>query len=117
MSNYGDEGQVGVGPAEAQELIEGGALLVDVRENYEWEAGHAPMARHLPLGQLPQAVADLPVERRYVVVCRSGQRSARATAFLRQSGFDALNLDGGMQAWAAAGLPLEAAGGGPGAVA
>ena len=85
------------------------AVLLDVRENDEWTAGHAPAAVHVPMGQVVQrldeiaaAVLDRPVR----VVCRSGARSARVTAYLVQSGWDAVNVDGGMRAWAAAGRPM-----------
>src|SRR6185437_15226311 len=85
------------------------AVLLDVRENDEWAAGHAPAAVHVPMGQVTQrldeiaaALPDRPVR----VVCRSGARSARVTAYLRQSGWDAVNVDGGMRAWAAAGRPM-----------
>lgn len=88
-----------------------GAVLLDVREDDEWVAGHAPDAVHVPMGQVPQrleeiaaAVPDRPVP----VVCRSGTRSAQVTAYLSGIGLDAVNVDGGMQSWAAAGRPLVA---------
>jgi len=107
-----------LGPLEASELLSAGqAVLVDVREDGEWAAGHAPGAVHVPLGQLAERVGELPTGRPLVMVCRLGGRSARATAFLVGEGHDAVNLEGGMQAWAAAGLPVEAPSGGPGVVA
>ncbi|HEU0089235.1 MAG TPA: rhodanese-like domain-containing protein [Pseudonocardiaceae bacterium] len=88
-----------------------GVVLLDVREDDEWEAGHAPQAVHVPMGQVPQrleeiaaAFPDPPVH----VVCRSGMRSAQVTGFLSGVGLPAVNVDGGMQAWAAAGRPLVA---------
>jgi rhodanese-related sulfurtransferase len=85
------------------------AVLLDVRENDEWTAGHAPAAVHVPMGQVVQRLdeiaATLP-DRPVRVVCRSGARSARVTAYLIQSGWDAVNVDGGMRAWAAAGRPM-----------
>jgi len=112
----GSEGKdgAGVGPLEAEELIDQGAMLLDVREPSEWDAGHAPVAVHVPLGDLAAEIEDIPADQRIVVVCRSGGRSARATAFLVGSGRDAVNLEGGMQAWAAADLPVEGADGAPG---
>lgn len=95
-----------VDPAEGRALVEAGAVLLDVREDAEWEAGHAPQAVHLPLGRVAQAVDQLDRSQRYVAVCRSGRRSAAAVALLRDAGVDAVNLDGGMQAWHAAGAPL-----------
>lgn len=83
------------------------AVVVDVREQDEWDAGRAPGALHIPLSELPERLADLP-EDELLVVCRSGGRSARATAWLTHNGYDARNLDGGMKAWSVAGLPLTA---------
>jgi len=109
-------GRQGTGPKEANSLVGAGAVLLDVREQTEWHAGHAPGARHVPLGNLEGMLGALPRDRRVVVVCRSGNRSARATALLVRSGFEAVNLNGGMRAWAAAGLPVETAGAQPGTV-
>ncbi|HTW08528.1 MAG TPA: rhodanese-like domain-containing protein [Acidimicrobiales bacterium] len=117
MSIRPTEGVPGAGPAEVHGLIGQGAIVVDVREQFEWDAGHAPMARHIPLGSLADAVDGLPKDKHLVLVCRSGGRSARATAFLVESGFQATNLDGGMKAWAEAGLPVESDDGTPGVIA
>ncbi len=95
-----------VGPVEAQALLHDGAVLVDVREKSEWDAGHAPKAKHHPLGGLATSMTRLPQDRTVVVVCRSGNRSARATKMLTNAGFDAVNLTGGMTAWKAAGQPM-----------
>ena len=90
-------------------------LLLDVREDDEWAAGHAQGAVHMPLSSLdPAAVpTDLPI----VAVCRSGNRSGKAAATLAQAGIDVVNMAGGMTAWAAAGLPVIAADGSPGEIA
>lgn len=90
----------------AQDLItQRRAILLDVREKHEWSAGHAPAARHLPLGALPARLAELPTDRPIVTVCHSGMRSARAAAILARHGHEVYNLRGGMRAWAGAGLP------------
>ena len=81
-------------------------VLLDVREANEWDAGHAPGAVWVPLGQLESARFQLPFNRRIVCVCRSGHRSKTATAQLAQWGFDAVNMAGGMRSWAAQGLPV-----------
>ena len=78
-------------------------FLLDVREPDEFDAGHAPGAVLRPLGTVPDALAELPAGRTVLVICRSGARSARATQFLRAQGVEAVNLEGGMQAWAAFG--------------
>ncbi len=105
-----------VSPAQAAALADGGAVLLDVREPDEWQAGHAPRARHIPLSQLSRRAAELPERRVVVTVCRSGARSARAAAMLARDGREVSNLAGGMRAWARAGLPVVARGGGVGRV-
>jgi rhodanese-related sulfurtransferase len=82
-------------------------VLLDVRERREWKAGHAPGSKNIPLSTLAKRHHELPVQRTYVAVCRSGSRSRSAVAQLRAAGFDVLNLKGGMHAWRRAGLPLE----------
>jgi len=90
----------------ARVLVASGAWVLDVREDDEWEAGHAESAVHVPLGRLAEALASFPATTTVVVVCRSGRRSTYAVAALRSAGIDALNLDGGMRAWSEAGAPL-----------
>ena len=91
-------------------------VLLDVRNADEWEAGHAPSAQWVPLGELESARFRLPMNRRIVCVCRSGARSARATEDLQRWGFDAANMTGGMKDWAASGLPVIRTDGTPGEV-
>jgi DMSO/TMAO reductase YedYZ molybdopterin-dependent catalytic subunit/rhodanese-related sulfurtransferase/glyoxylase-like metal-dependent hydrolase (beta-lactamase superfamily II) len=98
-----------VGARGARTLLDSGALLLDVREPEEWQAEHAPGAVLIPMGQVRQRQSELPRDRRIVVVCRSGGRSAATTESLRTWGFDAVNLAGGMCAWASAGLPTATA--------
>ena len=97
---------------QAQELLrEGGAQLVDVREPYEHEAGRIAGSRHIELQQLPSEAASLDSERPILFYCRSGSRSALAADAFAAAGFDARNLDGGLEAWVEAGLPIEPDGG------
>jgi len=92
----------------------GEVLLLDVREDDEWDSGHAPQATHVALGLLdPGAVPD---DRPVVAVCRSGHRSGHAAQALAAAGRDVRNLAGGMKAWAAVGLPVVRPDGRPGAV-
>ena len=92
------------------------AVLLDVREDDEWEAGHADGAHHVPMDQVPARLDEVAAladgGRELVVVCRSGGRSARVVAWLTQNGVDAINLDGGMGAWQSAGRPLVSETGG-----
>ena len=86
------------------------ALVLDVREEKEFNVGHILNAKLIPLGKLTEQMAELERyrERPIVVVCRSGQRSASACALLSKQGFaQAYNLEGGVLAWQKAGLPVE----------
>jgi rhodanese-related sulfurtransferase len=96
-----------VSPSEAFELLDGEAILLDVREEREWDAGHAPMASLIPLAELPDHLDELPRDRLIICACRSGGRSLRAATFLQESGFDTVNLTGGMMSWFAEDLPFE----------
>jgi rhodanese-related sulfurtransferase len=87
------------------------AALLDVRESDEWVAGHAPGATHLPMSELTGRMDDLPDGDPLYVVCRSGGRSARVVAYLAGQGYPAVNVEGGMQAWAQQGRDVVADGG------
>jgi rhodanese-related sulfurtransferase len=100
------EGTLEVSATEAMALVEAGALLVDVREDDEWAAGHAPQAEHLAMSRIQQDYERLPIDRRIICLCHVGARSAVVADALRRAGWDAVNLVGGMDAWAAAGLPV-----------
>jgi rhodanese-related sulfurtransferase len=102
---------------DALRRVAGGATLLDVREAFEWDAGHAPEAVHVPLMQLQQPPASLAPGSEVVVVCRSGNRSRTATDHLRSLGYEAVNLAGGMPAWVQAGGRIVDGSGGVGTVA
>lgn len=95
-----------VGPREAEALVREGALLLDVREQREFDAGHAPDAAHLPMSTLGERYTELPADRRIVAVCRSGNRSGQVARALSGAGYDIVNLVGGMQAWRDQGMPV-----------
>ncbi|MGB5952787.1 MAG: rhodanese-like domain-containing protein [Ornithinimicrobium sp.] len=76
--------------------------MLDVRTHEEWAAGHAPNARNSPLRSLGTSLGNIDINERIAVVCRSGGRSSQAVEYLRKEGFDAVNVEGGMQAWAEA---------------
>lgn len=83
------------------------AVIVDVREQDEWDAGHAVNAVHIPLGELPARVGELPeVDTALPIFCRSGNRSGRAVQWLVAQGYDVINAEGGMLAWNAAGKKI-----------
>lgn len=89
-----------------EQLRSGEALLVDVREQDEWDRGHIDGIAFIPLGQLPRRWRELETDKRLICVCRSGSRSNYAAAMLRQAGLDAVNLAGGMLDWQAEKLPI-----------
>ncbi len=83
-------------------------VLIDVREQWEYDEGHIPGVKLIPLGQLPNRLNEIPKDKFVVMTCRSGNRSNQATQFLRQQGFDNVhNMQGGILAWQQAGLPVE----------
>ncbi|MET4060576.1 rhodanese-related sulfurtransferase [Arthrobacter sp. UYP6] len=84
------------------------AKILDVREDYEWEAGHIDGALHIPLDALPERLDALDPDQDLAVICRTGGRSARATAWLESHGYSAVNVNGGMGAWLEAGKPMVA---------
>ncbi len=82
------------------------AVLLDVREDDEWAAGHAPTATHIPMTELAERLDEVPDADPLFVICRSGGRSARVTQFLNQNGWDAVNVVDGMLGWERQGRPL-----------
>jgi rhodanese-related sulfurtransferase len=88
-----------------------GVFLLDVREDDEWTAGHAPEAVHVRLGELGVRAGELPHDREVYVICRSGARSAYAAQTLAAAGFSTVNVADGMTGWAVAGRPMVSADG------
>lgn len=85
---------------QARDLLDSGAVMLDVRDNNEWNAGRVPGAVHVPLNQVgAQAARRLPKGRIVIVACRSGSRSRSATRMLREKGIEAYTLSGGLRAW------------------
>jgi rhodanese-related sulfurtransferase len=81
--------------------------LIDVREPDEYAAGHAPGAVNLPLSELPARIGEIPTGTPVHIICQAGGRSARATELLTSNAVDAINVDGGTNAWIQHGHPLE----------
>lgn len=88
------------------------AYLIDVREDDEWQAGHAPDAVHLPLSELVVRIEEVPADRDVYVICKVGGRSEQAVRYLNQAGRTTVNVSGGMLAWHAAGKPMVSESGG-----
>jgi rhodanese-related sulfurtransferase len=97
----------GVNTIDVQSLAkQQGATLIDVREDDEYRGGHAPDAQLIPLGQVESRIGELPTDHTVYVICASGRRSAQAAETMRQHGIDAVSVEGGTQAWAAADFPI-----------
>lgn len=86
--------------------VPAGALILDVREDYEWVEGHVTGAVHIPLAELPMRFEELDPDIDAYVICRTGGRSAQAAGWLVSQGYSAFNIAGGSGAWLEAGLPL-----------
>jgi rhodanese-related sulfurtransferase len=107
MSTFSDE-NIEVGPERAAELIGDGAVqLVDVREAYEVEAGRVAGSRHIEMERLASQAETIDRAQPVLFYCRLGTRSAMAASAFRRAGYRAYTLTGGLEAWQAAGLPLE----------
>jgi rhodanese-related sulfurtransferase len=98
-------------PQEAAELIEAGADQIDVRRDYEWDAGHLANSRHVEVNELTAHADSIPRDRPVLFYCRTGNRSGMAAEAFRQAGYDAFHIDGGLVAWVEAGMALEPPGG------
>ncbi len=85
----------------AAQMLRDGALLVDVREQFEVEIVQIPGSRHIPMRRIPESVGELPTDRPVLVLCHIGGRSLRVTQFLRANGLaNTTNVAGGIDAWA-----------------
>ena len=101
------EGVIEVSPEQAQAAVDSGdAQLVDIREDYEYAAGHIEAARHVELQALPAQADTLDRERPLIFQCRSGARSLMAAQAFRQAGFQAYSMSGGLVQWAGEGRPM-----------
>jgi rhodanese-related sulfurtransferase len=104
--------EVEVGPEWVRERHEARDIqLIDVREDYEYEAGHVAGARHIELPFVASEADTIDRDSPVVFYCRVGARSAMAAGAFRRAGYDAYSLDGGLVAWHGQGLPLEPDGG------
>ncbi|HXA29548.1 MAG TPA: rhodanese-like domain-containing protein [Candidatus Angelobacter sp.] len=99
--------EVSAGDAAAA-VDRGDALLLDVREQWEWDEQRIPGAVHIPMNQVPSRLEEIPADRDVYVYCKVGGRSARVVDYLRRHGRErAVNVAGGIDAWVEAGLPVE----------
>jgi rhodanese-related sulfurtransferase len=85
-----------------------GVIVLDVREQWEYDEGHIPGVTLIPMGEVANRLAEIPTDKEVIVTCRSGNRSGQITDFLRQQGYDNVhNMEGGILAWEAAGYDVE----------
>ena len=111
MSNPLVNPDIEVTPQQTRELLDSGeAVVVDVRETYEREAGHIEGTRHIELERLSSQAETLPKDQKIVFHCRLGARSAMAAQAFRASGYDAWSMEGGLVAWDEAGLSVDGGG-------
>jgi rhodanese-related sulfurtransferase len=94
-------------PLEAKSRLESGAVLIDVREQDEWDNVHVPIATLIPLSEFQARYSEMPKDKDIVLICAGGVRSAQAAQFAEQHGYTVANLEGGINAWIANGLPVE----------
>jgi rhodanese-related sulfurtransferase len=100
--------EIGIAQLRQRLTAEPAPFLLDVREPWEYQAGHVPGARLIPLGELEDRVNEVPRDRPVLVICHSGQRSLAAAGYLVQLGYAGVsNIDGGTAAWIERGYPVD----------
>jgi rhodanese-related sulfurtransferase len=110
---------VEVGQAEVADLpvaFDQSAVLLDVREDDEWQRGHAAGAQHIPMGDVPARIGEIDADATLYVMCHAGGRSMRVAQYLARNGYQPINVNGGMLAWAEAGRAVVTDDGGVGTV-
>ncbi|AGB26372.1 Rhodanese-related sulfurtransferase [Mycobacterium sp. JS623] len=102
-----DEVEVTQAPiADVPSTFDGSVVLLDVREDDEWQRGHAPGAKHIPMSEVPSRLGEIDADATLFVVCQAGGRSQRVAQYLARNGYAPVNVSGGMLAWASAGRPV-----------
>ena len=92
------------------------AVLLDVREDDEWQRGHAAGAQHIPMGEVPARLGEIDTDAQLYVICHAGGRSMRVAQYLARNGYEPVNVTGGMLSWVGAGRPVITDDGGVGSV-
>ncbi len=101
------ETSIHLSPADAVELLKGDADAIDVRTDHEWDAGRIGGARHVEVNDVNGAAETIARDHPVVFYCHTGSRSGMVAEAFRGAGWDAFHIEGGIAAWADAGLPLE----------
>lgn len=110
---------VEVGEAEVADIpttFDESTVLLDVREDDEWQRGHAAGAQHIPMGDVPARIGEIDTDATLYVVCHAGGRSLRVAQYLARNGYEPINVSGGMLAWAGAKRAVVTDDGGVGTV-
>lgn len=102
--------------AEVPEAFGNGVVLLDVREDDEWQRGHAEGAQHIPIGEVPARLDEIDLDATLYVICHAGGRSLKVSNYLARNGYEPINVVGGMLAWAGAGRAVVTDAGDPGTV-
>jgi rhodanese-related sulfurtransferase len=89
--------------ADVPAVFDEAVVLLDVREDDEWQRGHAAGAQHIPMGDVPARMDEIDADAKLYVVCHAGGRSLRVAEYLARNGYQPINVSGGMLAWAGAG--------------
>lgn len=97
--------------AEVPEVLGTGVVLLDVREDDEWQSGHAAGAQHIPMGDVPSRLGEIDADATLYVICHAGGRSLKVSQYLARNGYEPINVTGGMLAWVGAGRPVTTDGG------
>jgi rhodanese-related sulfurtransferase len=92
--------------ADVPVALDHAVVLLDVREDDEWQRGHADGAQHIPMGDVPARIGEIDTDATLYVVCHAGGRSLRVAQYLARNGYEPINVSGGMLAWAGAGRPV-----------
>jgi len=87
--------------------ISEGSMVIDVREDWEFESGHAPTAHHIPLNSITDHVGEIPKDQTIYIICQSGGRSMTAANYLEAQGFDVVSVAGGTGAWISSGKQVS----------
>lgn len=112
-----DDAEVVQAPiADVPSTFDDSVILLDVREDDEWQRGHAPGAQHIPMSQVPSRLGEINAAATLFVVCQAGGRSQRVAQYLARNGYAPVNVSGGMLAWAGAGRPVVTDDGGTGVI-
>ena len=92
---------------ELADAIAHNGFVLDVRENHEWQDGHVPGAKHIPMNEVPERLSELDDGARIFVICLGGVRSMTIANYLEGQGFDVVSVAGGTDGWISSGRKVS----------